>query len=299
MALEQLARDANEAQGCVSIVVLTHNRCHLLRQCVENVLMRTSQRTAEIVIWDNASTDDTAAYLDGLTDPRITVVHHPTNIGVNAYARMFPRTAGDYLIEVDDDVIEAPIAWDETLLEAFERLPSIGYLAANLVHNPHDVTSGVMYGINAHLYRTEEINGVRLKLGGPVGGWCSLTSRELHDRVGGWSEQEEAFWQEEGAFLARLGAIGYGCAYLEDLRVVHAGGPYYSQTPPEKLAYWRSYNRAVARKNAVKRVLLRVPSVRRLNARHLWFHPPRDRPDYVRLYEDVSTDNEASPAVTK
>jgi GT2 family glycosyltransferase len=246
--------------------------------------MRTSPLTTQILIWDNASTDDTAEYLKGLDDPRIEVIYHPTNIGVNAYARLFPRCAGDYLVELDDDVIDAPPGWDRTLLEAFERLPTIGYLAANLVHNPHDVTSGVMYGPNAYLYRIEEVAGVRLKLGGPVGGWCSLTSRELHDLAGGWSEQEEAFWQEEGVFLERLDALGYGSAYLEDLQVVHAGGPYYSRTPPEKLAYWRSYNRAVARKNAVKRLLLKVPGLGALNHRHRWFEPPRKRPDYVRLY---------------
>jgi GT2 family glycosyltransferase len=289
MTVEQLSDMPTVADRSVSVVVLTHNRCHLLRQCVENVLMRTSRRTTEIVIWNNGSTDDTAAYLDDLTDPRIVAIHHPTNIGVNAYARVFPRTCGDYLVEVDDDVVDAPPGWDETLLGAFEKLPGIGYLAANLVDNPHDIASEVMYRINAHLYRTEEINGIRLKLGGPVGGVCSLTSRELHDRVGGWSEQDEAFWQEEGVFLEGLGRLGYSAAYLDDLRVVHAGGPHFSQTPPEKLAYWQSYGRAVARKNAVKRTLLRLPTLRTLNARYRWFEPPRERPDWVRLYEaDVS-----------
>src|SRR5262245_40222160 len=138
MGPEGVAGDAGEQQRRVSVVVLTHNRCHLLRQCVENVLLRTSERTTEIVIWNNASTDDTAAYLDTVTDPRITVVHHPTNIGVNAYARLFPRTAGEYLVEVDDDVIDAPPGWDSTLLDAFEKLPDIGYLAANLAPNEHD-----------------------------------------------------------------------------------------------------------------------------------------------------------------
>jgi GT2 family glycosyltransferase len=270
----------------ISVVVLTYNRCHLLRQCVENVLMRTSERTTEIVIWNNGSKDETANYLEGLTDPRIVVVQHPTNIGVNAYSRAFRATSGDYLIEVDDDVVDAPPGWDETLLQAFERLPNIGYLAANLVNNPHDVTAQVMYGIQAHLYRIDEVNGVRLKVGGPVGGGCSLTSRELHDRVGGWSERSEAFWEEEGVFLAGLSRLGYGIAYLEDLRVEHHGGPYYSRTPPEKLAYWRSYNRVVARKDAIKRTLLRVPSVRGLNARFGLFQPPRHRPDYVSLYTD-------------
>lgn len=295
MSVEHPAGDAITGLGRVSIVVLTHNRCHLLRQCVDNVLLRTSGRTGEIVIWNNASTDGTAAYLDTLIDSRIRVVHHPTNIGVNAYARLFPQTTGDYLIEVDDDVIDAPPAWDRTLVEAFEKLPSVGYLAANLVHNPHDITSGVMYGINSHLYRTEAVNGVRLKVGGPVGGWCSVTSRDLHDRAGGWAEHDEAFWQEEGEFLERLASLGYGSACLEDLRVVHASGPYYSRTPPEKLAYWRSYSRSVARKNAVKRVLLCLPGLGHLNARRRWFEPPRERPDYSRLYDEVAPTNMSHP----
>jgi GT2 family glycosyltransferase len=288
MSLEQIPVERGHTQPRISIVVLTHNRCHLLRQCVENVLLRTSSRTHEIMIWDNASTDGTAAYLESVTDPRIAVVRHPTNIGVNAYARLFPTTTGDYLVEVDDDVIDAPAEWDRTLVEAFERVPTIGYLATNLTNNPYDVTSGVMYGVNADRYRIEEIDGVRLKVGGPVGGWCSLTSRELHDRAGGWSEQDRAFWQEEGVFLERLATLGYGCAMLEDLCVVHASGPYYAETPPEKLAYWRAYKRNIARKNAVKRILLGVPGVRHLNERRGWFQPPREPLDYVRLYDDTS-----------
>src|SRR5206468_11141889 len=104
----------------ISVVVLTHSRVHLLQQCVENVLLRTSPLTKEIVIWNNASTDETAAYLDGLADERIRVVHHPENIGVNAYARIFPETTGTHVVEVDDDVIDAPARWDEQLLGAFE-----------------------------------------------------------------------------------------------------------------------------------------------------------------------------------
>ena len=269
----------------VSIVLLTHNRLQLLQKCIENVLLRTSDQTTEIFIWDNASTDGTVEYLDGLLDPRITVVQHPANIGLNAYVRLIAQTTGRYIIEVDDDVIDAPPEWDRTLVDAFERLPDIGFLAANLAQNPNDITSGVMYGINAHLYRTEEVNGVRLKLG-PVGGWCSMFSRELYDRAGGLTEHEDPFWQEDGVLLQRLSAIGYGCACLEDLHVVHASGPYYSRTPPEKLDYWRKYNRTAVRKDAVKRVLLGVPGVRRLNARLGWFHPPQQRPDYVRLYGD-------------
>ena len=99
----------------IAVVVLTHNRVHLLRECVENVLARASDATGEILVWDNASTDGTAAYLDGLDDPRLHVVHHPANIGQNAYAEAFKLTSAPYLVELDDDVVEAPPGWDGLL----------------------------------------------------------------------------------------------------------------------------------------------------------------------------------------
>ena len=71
-----------------------------------------------------------------------------------------------------------------------------------------------MYGVNAHMYRTEDVNGVRIKVDGPVGGWCSLISHELYDQVGGFAEQENAFWLEDGVLLDELARFGYRPACL-------------------------------------------------------------------------------------
>ena len=60
----------------IAVIVLTHDRVRLLERCVEDVLLRTSEATREIVIWNNASTDGTAEYLAGLDDPRLTIVNH-------------------------------------------------------------------------------------------------------------------------------------------------------------------------------------------------------------------------------
>ena len=131
-----------------------------------------------------------------------------------------------------------------------------------------------MYHRNAHAYSTSEMNGIRLKFG-PTGGGCSITSRELHDRVGGFRENaKEVFWLEDAAYIADIEKLGYRAAYLDELKVLHAGGPYYSATTPEKSKYWNDFYRRVARKNAVKRVLLRVPTVEWLNGRYGWFQPP-------------------------
>src|SRR6185436_13598613 len=98
----------------IAIVVLTHNRVDLLRKCVENVLLRTSDETREIVIWDNGSTDGTPEYLGTLTDPRLRVLRSETNVGHNGYARAFRHTSAHYMVELDDDVVSAPPGWDAT-----------------------------------------------------------------------------------------------------------------------------------------------------------------------------------------
>jgi GT2 family glycosyltransferase len=261
----------------IAIVVLTYNRLHLLRQCVENVLLRTSPKTREIMIWNNGSSDGTRAYLDALSNPRLRIVHHDRNIGQNAYALAFRDTDSDFLVEVDDDIIDAPQDWDATLLDAYERLPTIGFLAANLRDDEHDVNANILYRRDAHLYRVIEREGVKLKVG-PVGGGCTMTSRDLYDRVGGFKQSKKhVFWLEDAAYIGDIQRLGYDAAFLETLKVLHAGGPYYSQIPPEKRAYWEHYYARRARRNAVKRVLLRIPLLAKLNARRGWFVPPAAR----------------------
>ncbi len=260
----------------IAIVVLTHNKRDLLVKCVENVLARTSEATREIVIWNNASIDGTKEYLDSLDDPRISVIHHPENIAQNAYAEAFPSTTSEYFIDLDDDIIDAPYHWDKTLLAAFQRLPHIGFLAANLVENEHDPAARAMYGKNRDRYKVVEVRGVKLKTAGPVGGGCTMTSRTIHDEVGGFpTDSKRVFFLEDAAFIEKIRAVGYEAAYLEDLKVFHAGGTYYSQYyAPEKYKFWLEYRRKRARKDAIKRILLKLPWVASLNARFQWFHPP-------------------------
>jgi len=261
----------------ISIVVLTHNRAHLLRKCVENVLARTSDSTREIVIWNNGSSDGTADYLNTLADPRLQVVNHDRNIGQNAYADAFALTTQPYMVEIDDDVTDAPPRWDETLLNAFRRLPRIGYLAANLVDDPDDEASYLMHHRRAHLYVRTEENGVRL-MKGPTGGGCTMTSRELHDRVGGFRRDgRRVFWLEDQAYVADIAKLGYEAAFLEDLRVHHTGGSYYAPPSPEKVRYWKAFDRKRRRKQTVKRMLLRLPMIAAANERNRWFKPPSDR----------------------
>jgi GT2 family glycosyltransferase len=172
---------------------------------------------------------------------------------------------------LDDDVIDA---WDRELLIPYKALPDVGFLAANLVNDPHDATARVMYGANRHQYEIEEINGFRLKVG-PVGGWCAMTDRDLYNRVGGFSESDRwTFWSEDADYIRKIKAAGSHAALLEPLLVHHAGGEYYSPLAPEKIEFWTDYFERRDRRNEIKSALLRIPGMRALNRRFSLFVDP-------------------------
>ncbi len=255
----------------IAIAVITHNRVGVLRACVNGVLARTSPLTTQIVIWNNGSTDGTSDYLDSLDDSRLRVVHHPKNIGLSAYARAFEHTTAAYLVELDDDVTNAPLEWDRMLLDALERLPTVGFLAADLEENDADVASRLRHRDRADHYEEEYVNDVRL-LSGPTGGACAMTSRAIYDKAGGFPQNRRIFFQEEANYIARVEALGLRKAILADLRVSHTGGEY-AGGAAAKDAYWRDHWRTVRRKNFIKRLLFAFPGVPALNARFSWFGP--------------------------
>jgi len=278
---ERPPRAGRRVRHMISIIAVTHNREHLLRLCVEQVLRRASPLTTEIVIWNNASTDGTRAYLDSLADPLIRVVHHPENIAMNARARAFRLAHGDYLIEVDDDVVEAPPNWDEILLNAYRRLPQIGRLGANLAYDPNDVASKYLRYVREERgeYPQREVNGIRILDGSP-GGACTMTSRELYERIGGYREhRRHPYWRPEVPYEKAMRKLGYTSGLLAELEVRHAGGVYFSEVPRAKVDYHAHELKVRERKNMVKRLLLGLPGAAALNARLRWIVPPAPQYD--------------------
>jgi hypothetical protein len=103
-----------------SIIITTHNRPHLLRRAVESA--RAAGAHVEIVVVDDASTDETGSVCRGL--PGINYVRVERNQRV-AGARNIGLLAscGEYITFLDDDDLRLPDSLDAQikLLEADER----------------------------------------------------------------------------------------------------------------------------------------------------------------------------------
>ena len=92
----------------VSVVVPTRNRSRLLAVALRGVL-RQRGVDLEVIVVDEASTDDTPALLAGLGDPRVRTVRHETPRGVStARNRGAAEARGDWVAFTDDDDLWAP-----------------------------------------------------------------------------------------------------------------------------------------------------------------------------------------------
>ena len=63
-----------------------------------------------------------------------------------------PAPSGDdepFLLELDDDMIDAPQDWDRKMLEAYQALPKVGFLQARLADDGFSPGSDLFYRTNS------------------------------------------------------------------------------------------------------------------------------------------------------
>ena len=103
-----------------SVVVLTRNRLEALKRCLDKVRAGalTALSDCEIIVVNNGSTDGTRDWLDAQEGLR--VIHRPENEFVCARNHAIAVARGEFIIQVDDDVLVAP-GFDEVMLTPYEN----------------------------------------------------------------------------------------------------------------------------------------------------------------------------------
>lgn len=109
--------------GRLVAVVVTHNRLDKLQATLARLLDSPASELAAVVVADNASSDDTAAWLAAQSDPRLDICTSETNRGgaggfEMGLCRAVEVHDPDWLVVMDDDARPAPGA-----LAAFHAQP--------------------------------------------------------------------------------------------------------------------------------------------------------------------------------
>ena len=124
---DELEAGAQHATPKVSVVLPTHDRASTLEAAALSVLEQTVT-DLELIIIDDASTDGSAAVIARLlSDPRVRVIRHPTNLGAGAARNSgLAEARGEFVAFQDSDDLWQPGALDTTLTHLSRQPASTG-----------------------------------------------------------------------------------------------------------------------------------------------------------------------------
>ncbi len=92
----------------VSILIPTYNRADYLGQSLDSALAQTYPNI-EIIVHDDASTDDTPALLKQYSDPRLRIIHTKNNHGmIGGWNYIVGKSCGEYIKFLASDDLLAP-----------------------------------------------------------------------------------------------------------------------------------------------------------------------------------------------
>jgi GT2 family glycosyltransferase/spore maturation protein CgeB len=137
---ERLGPPSSRAEWpLVSVIVPTRNGRHHLERLFAGLSEHTDYPELEVVVVDNASSDDTLAYLDSLQTPFVvhTVVNEDNLSFTEANACGVQRAGGELLLFLNNDVEPFEGGWLKELVLALEN-DGVEAVGATLLH-PEDL----------------------------------------------------------------------------------------------------------------------------------------------------------------
>jgi glycosyltransferase involved in cell wall biosynthesis len=201
----------------VSIVIPTRNRSELLSRTLRSAL-RQERVEFEIIVVDEASTDDTPVLLASLQDPRVRVLRHETARGLSGARNHGAEQArGEWLGFLDDDDLWAPDKLNRQVSAARAARRDWSYTGAVNIANGQIVHSG------ATPAEEEVVSTVSRYPILPGGGSNVVVRRETFATMGGF-DRRLANGGEDWELWIRLAAHGWPAGVLEPLMAkrIHA-----------------------------------------------------------------------------
>lgn len=180
----------------VNITIVTHNRLELSRRTIESVLRHTPEDFALCVV-DNASSDGTREYLQGLKAEghirQLTLFERNMGVAVACNTGWAAQDA-EYYLKLDNDIEVLHPGWLANLTQFFKQGSKVGAVAYKVI--PDGAVPSLKVGPTA-IFEVEF-----------CGGACLLTSRPVRFELGNFCEDYGLYGEEDADFGVRVGLSG-------------------------------------------------------------------------------------------
>ena len=188
------SKESHMAFDC-SIIIPLFNRVDLTKQCLTKLAEVTQGPTFEVILVDNASTDETPAFCQSLSGD-VHTIRNVENVGfAKACNQGAAKAKGRYLVFLNNDTIPLE-GWLSALLNEAEQHPEVAIVGSKLLFPDQTIQhAGVVFSKNClipyHIFRGESAQlsaaNARREFQA-VTAACMLVRREDWERVGGFDE---------------------------------------------------------------------------------------------------------------
>lgn len=114
----------------ISIIIPTRNRSNYLKRAIESVLQQSYQNI-EIIVVDDASTDDTENIVRSFRDPRIIYIKNDKRRGPNFCRNLgLKKSSGEYIAFLDDDDYYSDRDKLKKQIELFKKNKNLGFVGS-------------------------------------------------------------------------------------------------------------------------------------------------------------------------
>jgi GT2 family glycosyltransferase/glycosyltransferase involved in cell wall biosynthesis len=222
-----LRRALDHLMPKVSVVILAYNNWVLTRGCIESVLQVSVYPNLEVILVDNASSDETCRHIEALRqrDPRLKVIVNDRNLGFAGGNNVGMRAAtGDFVILLNNDT-RVSRGWVRSLIRPMVLDSRIGMTGplTNAIGNEQKVKitypdiprmeeEALALG-RRHLRRRIKARTLAF--------FCVAISRAVIDAVGLLDEGYELGFFEDDDYCRRVEAKGFDMAIIDEAFVHH------------------------------------------------------------------------------
>ena len=213
-----------------SIIIPVFNKAEFTFQCLRSIFREVDLSKNEIIVVDNASTDETARMLAAF-GTRIRVIRNAENLGfVEACNAGAAAALGKYLVFLNNDTI-VQTDWLSALVETIESDESIGLVGSMMIFPDGQIqeAGGIVwndattrqygYSENPEDWRFNFLREVDYCSGASI-----LISKSLFDSIGGFDLRYAPAYYEDTDLCMTVRAANLKVVFQPRSRLVHFEG---------------------------------------------------------------------------
>ena len=227
----------------ISVILVSYNTSSYIRRALESLFRETQLSTFEVIVVDNASSDDSVSMIRQFF-PQVTLIESGANLGFAGGVQLGAAQAqGNYLLLLNPDTVIVNAAVDR-LLRFAKQYPDSGIWSGVTLNNDMSLNTqhawskpnlrDLFYsalGLSKLFSKTCFFNNANygcwerdtIKDVDIVSGCFFLTTRELWDKLGGL-DATFFMYAEEADYCLRAKALGHQPIVTPDARIIHHGG---------------------------------------------------------------------------